>query len=99
MSGFNAPDIDYAGLSPVIALSAGLCLILAAAVFSGSRQRAAVSVVTLLTLGTTAGLLIWQLSEGPKDLVSGALRLDGLSIVASLICIASAAFAVPLSWR
>ena len=25
---FNAPDIDYAGLSPVIALTAGICVVL-----------------------------------------------------------------------
>ena len=25
---FNAPEIDYAGLSPVIALTAGLCIVL-----------------------------------------------------------------------
>ncbi|CAN5424347.1 NADH-quinone oxidoreductase subunit N [soil metagenome] len=95
---FTAPDIDYGGLSPIIALSVGLCLILIAAVFSGRHQRVAVSAVSLATLGAAAGLLIWQLSEGPKDLVSGALRIDGLAIVASLICIASAAFVIPLSW-
>ncbi len=99
MSNFTAPDIDYGGISPVIALSGGLCLILIAAVFSGRHQRLAVSAVSLATLGAAAGLLIWQLSEGPKDLVAGALRIDGLAVVASLICIASAAFVIPLSWR
>ena len=30
---FNAPDIDYAGLSPIIALTAGICVVLMTAVF------------------------------------------------------------------
>ena len=30
---FNAPHIDYAGLSPVIALTVGLCVVLLSAVF------------------------------------------------------------------
>ena len=28
MTDFNSPDIDYAGLSPVIALTAGICVVL-----------------------------------------------------------------------
>ena len=95
---FTAPDVDYAGIAPLIALSAGLCLILVAAVFSGRHQRVAVSIVTLTTLATAAGLCVWQLGES-KDLVAGALRMDDLAMVASLICIACAAFVVPLSWR
>ena len=31
---FVAPDIDYAGISPIIALTAGLCLVLMSAVFA-----------------------------------------------------------------
>ena len=33
IAAFNAPDIDYAGLSPVIALTAGICVVLLAGVF------------------------------------------------------------------
>src|SRR5688572_14686047 len=95
---FQAPEIDYAGISPLIALTAGLVLILVTAVFSGRHQRLAVSIVSLATLGVTAGLCIWQLGEA-KDLVAGALRMDDLAMIASLICIACAAFVIPLSWR
>src|SRR5581483_6446446 len=96
---FQAPHIDYAGLSPVIALTAGIVLVLGAAVVTSRRERAAVSVLTLGTLAAAAGLSIWQWNEAPKDLVAGALRLDSLGLAASLIAIASAAFCVPLLWR
>ena len=42
--------------------------------------------LTLLTLATTAGLLIWQWGE-TKSLVTGALRIDDLAISISLIAI------------
>ena len=94
---FNAPDIDYAGLSPVIALTAGLVVILFAGLVTRA-QRVVVSVFTFATLAATAGLAIWQWGE-QKDLVSGALRLDDLAIATLLICLLAAAFVVPLSWR
>ena len=35
------------------------------------------SILTLAVLGTTAGLLIWRLSEPDADLISGARRWTG----------------------
>jgi NADH-quinone oxidoreductase subunit N len=95
---FQAPEIDYAGLSPVIALTAGLCVVLAAAVFSDARQRWLTSALTTVTLASAAGLLIWQWGES-ANLVEGALRLDNLSIAISLIAVTAAAFVVPLTLR
>ena len=94
---FDAPDIDYAGLSPIIALTVGLVAVLTAALISHG-QRIAVSVVSTAALLSAAGLAIWQFGES-KDLVSGALRLDELGLVATLIAIVSALFVIPLSWR
>jgi len=93
---FHAPQIDYAGLSPVIALTAGLCIVLLTAVFKPLRRTA--PGLTLLALAATAGLLIWQWGD-PKDLVTGALRLDELAISIALISILTAAFTVFLSIR
>ncbi|MGB7589011.1 MAG: NADH-quinone oxidoreductase subunit N [Solirubrobacterales bacterium] len=93
---FNAPDIDYAGISPVIALTAGVCLVLLAGVIRPLRRSA--PALTLLTLAATAGLLIWQWDES-KELVAGALRLDNLAISISLIAIFTAGVAVLLSIR
>src|ERR687891_2775120 len=96
---FEAPHIDYAGISPVLALTAGLVVVLMAGIFTeATRQRMVVSALSLITLGAAAGLCIWQWGEG-KDLVAGALRLDDLALAGSLIAIASAAFCIPLSWR
>jgi NADH-quinone oxidoreductase subunit N len=95
---FNAPDIDYAGLSPILALTGGLVAVLLAAVALPRRaERAVVSALTFITLAVTAGLCIWRWGER-IDLVSGALRLDELALIATLIAIVSAAFAVVLSW-
>src|SRR5436190_11788258 len=95
---FRAPHIDYAGLSPVIALTAGICAVLICGVLTRRRQRAVVSALSLATLGAAAGLCIWQWGER-KDLVAGALRLDELGLAAALIAILAAAVVVPLSWR
>jgi NADH-quinone oxidoreductase subunit N len=95
---FTAPHIDYAGLSPVIALTAGACAVLVGGVMARRRQRLVVSTLSLLSLGAAAGLCIWQWGQR-EDLVAGALRLDELGLAAALIAIAAAAFVIPLSWR
>jgi NADH-quinone oxidoreductase subunit N len=96
---FTPPEIDYAGLSPIIALTAGVVLTLLAGLVDGARrQRIVVSIVGLGTLAAAAGLCVWQWGEA-KDLVAGALRLDDLALSVMLIAIASAAFCIPLSWR
>jgi NADH-quinone oxidoreductase subunit N len=93
---FNAPDIDYAGLSPVIALTAAVCVVLLTAVFKPLRRTA--PGLTLVALATTAGLLIWQWND-PQNLVAGALRIDDLSIAISLIAVLMAAATVSFSIR
>ena len=93
---FHEPTIDYAGISPIIALTVGLCVVLLSAVFKPLKRAAPAP--TLLTLATAAGLLIWQWGES-KSLVTGALRLDDLAISISLIAILTAGFCVLLSTR
>ncbi len=97
---FTAPHIDYAGLSPIIALTAGLVFTLLAGLIGGSigRQRLVVSIVGIGTLGAAIGLEIWQWGEA-KDLVSGALRVDDLSLAAGMLVAGAAIFVIPLSWR
>ncbi len=95
---FSAPHVDYAGLSPVIALTAGICAVLVGGLVGERRQRVVVSVLSLVALATAAGLCIWQWGER-KDLVAAALRLDELGLAGALIAIAAAAVVVPLSWR
>lgn len=91
---FDAPTIDYAALSPIIALTAGLVVLVLAAVFDSIKRFG--SALALLTLAVTAGCLIWQWNAD-TDLVAGALRLDGLAVTLSLMVVLSAAVAVLLS--
>src|SRR5215204_4742203 len=93
---FNAPHIGYAGLSPVIALTAGMCVVLIAGLFLRSRWVNAG--LTIAVLGATAGLSIWQWGS-ETDLVAGALRLDAFGLAATLIACTAAAVCVLLSIR
>jgi NADH-quinone oxidoreductase subunit N len=93
---FHEPSIDYAGIAPLIALTAGLCVVLLSAVFKPFRRSA--PVMTTTTLLITAGLLIEQWGD-PKTLITGALRLDDLAIAISLIAILTAIVCVLLSIR
>jgi NADH-quinone oxidoreductase subunit N len=96
---FEAPTIDWAGLSPVIALTGGIVVVLLGGLVGPRGNRWLSTVLTLATLGVTAGLLIWRLGEPDADLVAGSLRIDGLAITAGLICIAAAAMVVPMMLR
>jgi NADH-quinone oxidoreductase subunit N len=91
---FNEPHLDYAGISPLIALAAGICVVLLSAVFKPTRRWA--PLLTLITLGATAGLLIWQWDD-PMSLITGALRIDDLAISISLIAVLCAGVCVFLS--
>ncbi|HEX6152099.1 MAG TPA: hypothetical protein VFZ19_01120, partial [Solirubrobacterales bacterium] len=93
---FNEPTIDYAGISPLIALTVGLCVVLLSAVFKPFKRSA--PLLTMVTLAAAAGLLIWHWDD-PRTLITGALRLDDLAISISLISILTAAFCVLLSLR
>ncbi|MBS1888869.1 MAG: NADH-quinone oxidoreductase subunit N [Actinobacteria bacterium] len=94
--GFVAPHVDYAALAPLIALTVGLIVILMSGVFETTKRWA--PGLAVLTLGATAGLLIWHWNE-QIDLVAGALRIDDLAISISLIATVTAFFTVLLSVR
>jgi NADH-quinone oxidoreductase subunit N len=94
--GFVAPHVDYGGISPVIALTVGLVVILMSGVFGPTKRWA--PWLAVITLGATAGLLLWHWNDS-LDLVSGALRVDDLAISLSLIAITTAFFTILLSIR
>ena len=72
---FVAPEMDYAALSPVIALTVGLVVVVLSSVFDGAKR--AVGLLTTLTFLTALGLVIWQFGT-EKSLVADSLRMDGL---------------------
>jgi NADH:ubiquinone oxidoreductase subunit 2 (subunit N) len=93
---FNAPHIDYAGLSPVIALTAGMVIVLMVGLFRWPRW--VLPAKTIAVLAVTSGLAIWQWNE-QHDLVAGALRLDAFGLAICLIACLAAAIVVVLSIR
>jgi NADH-quinone oxidoreductase subunit N len=66
----------------------------------GSRRARAhgVPAFSLLALGAALGLTIWQWGA-QKSIVSGALRIDDLSLVLNLVLIAGGGATVLLAWR
>ena len=100
----KGPHVDFAALSPLIALLAGAVVVLLVGVFAptpvdGRSVRAQlVPALSLVALGAAAGLTIWQWNS-EKSIVAGALRIDDLSLVLNLILAAGGACAVLLAWR
>jgi NADH-quinone oxidoreductase subunit N len=94
----HAPYIDYAGLSPLLALSGGVCVTLVLGLARGAGARMLVTTSALLTLAAAATLTAWQFGEN-KSLVEGALRFDDLAFSLDFVFYAAAAFALILSLR
>jgi NADH-quinone oxidoreductase subunit N len=95
----KGPHVDFAGLSSLIALLGGAVVALLVGLISSRWVRAQlVPALSLLALGAAAGLTIWQW-DAQKSIVSGALRIDDLSLVLNLILVSGGAFAVLLAWR
>jgi NADH-quinone oxidoreductase subunit N len=95
----KGPHIDFAGLSPLIALLGGATIVLLVGLIGAHWARAhAVPALSLIVLGATAGLTIWQW-DAQKSIVSGALAIDDLSLVLNLILATGGALSVLLAWR
>ncbi|HEX3911587.1 MAG TPA: NADH-quinone oxidoreductase subunit N [Solirubrobacteraceae bacterium] len=95
----KGPHVDFAGLSPLVALLGGATIVLLVGLIRTRFVRTqVVPFLSLVALGATAGLTIWQWHE-QKSIVSGALRVDDLSLVLNLILVTGGALAVLLAWR
>jgi NADH-quinone oxidoreductase subunit N len=94
-----APHIDWAGLSPLVALLGAATLVLMVGLLRPRVVREAlVPLLALAGFCAAIGLGVWQHGEH-KDLIAGALRLDDLTIVLSFVFCTGGAAAVLLSWR
>jgi NADH-quinone oxidoreductase subunit N len=95
----RGPHVDFAGLSPLIALLGGVVVVLLVGLLGSRFARSqVVPTLSLLALGATLGLTIWQWNA-QKSIVSGALRIDDLALVLNMVLIVGGACAVLLSWR
>ncbi len=93
------PEIDWAGLSPLIAVLGGaLVALMLGLLRSRGAREIAVPALSILSLAIAVALSIWQWGER-TDLIAGALRLDELTLLLTILfCVAGIA-AVVLSWR
>jgi len=95
----KGPHVDFAGLSPLIALLGGAVIVLLVGLLGQRWVRSqVVPALSLVALGAALGLTIWQWNAD-ESIVSGALRVDDLSLALNLILIAGAACTVLLAWR
>jgi NADH-quinone oxidoreductase subunit N len=95
----QGPHVDFAALSPLIALLGGSVIVLLVGLLGSRWVRAqAVPAMSLAALGAALGLTISQWGA-QKSIVSGALRIDDLSLVLNLVLIAGGVCAVLLAWR
>ena len=95
----KAPDIDWAALSPAVALTAGACLVLLLGLARARFARAVlVPVLALIALGATAGLAIWQWNEN-VSIIEDALAMDDFTRGLTLLFCAAGMGTVLLSWR
>jgi NADH-quinone oxidoreductase subunit N len=95
----DAPYIDWAALSPLVALAGGACLVLLVGLLRARFiRRHLVPMLTIGALGAAIGLSIWQWDENVK-VVEGALAIDNLTLTLTILFAVAAIGAVLLSWR
>ena len=95
----KGPHIDWASLSPFLALTIGALLVLTLGLIRADfvRERV-VPLVTLLSLGFAIAFEISRFDH-PRSIISGALRVDDLALVLDLIFAVAAIATVLLAWR
>jgi NADH-quinone oxidoreductase subunit N len=95
----KGPTIDWAGLSPLLAVFGGALLVLGFGLMRSRFVREAfVPLVAIASLGAFMGLSIWQWDAG-VDLIEGAMRVDTFAMYLNLLFGVAGIVAVLLSWR
>ncbi|HEX5620683.1 MAG TPA: NADH-quinone oxidoreductase subunit N [Solirubrobacteraceae bacterium] len=95
----EAPVIDWAALSPLVALAGGACIVLLVGLLRGRFiRRHLVPALTIGALGATIGLSIWQWDEN-VEVVERSLSIDNLTLTLTILFAVAAIAAVLLSWR
>jgi NADH-quinone oxidoreductase subunit N len=95
----QGPHVDFAGLSPILALLGGALVVLLVGLLGSRWVRAQlVPALSLIALAAALGLTIWQWGDA-KPLVARALRVDDLSLTLNLILVTGGMATVLLAWR
>jgi NADH-quinone oxidoreductase subunit N len=93
----KGPHIDWAAMSPLVALIGGALVVLLVGLLpSRAVRERGIPALTIAALGATLGMTIWQWHD-KTSIISGALRVDDLALALGLIFLASALAAVLLS--
>src|SRR3954454_17869687 len=100
-SAANPPHVDFKGLSPLIALVGGSCIVLMVGLIRGrTAQRTLVPLVAAAMLLTAMGLTLWLRDPGAKKpIISGALNVDALALVLSMVFYIAGLATILLSLR
>ncbi|HEV2923150.1 MAG TPA: NADH-quinone oxidoreductase subunit N [Solirubrobacteraceae bacterium] len=95
----KGPHVDFAALSPLIALLGGAVVVLLVGLL-GSRwiRSHVVPALSLVALAAALGLTIWQW-DSQKSVVSAAVRIDNLALLLTILLLAGGACSVLLAWR
>ncbi|MEJ7893632.1 MAG: NADH-quinone oxidoreductase subunit N [Solirubrobacteraceae bacterium] len=81
----KAPDIDFAAISPLIALAAGAVIVLMSGLMRSRAVRATgVPLLTVITLGVTIGLSVWQFDTN-AEVLEGSLTIDALAMTLTIL--------------
>jgi NADH-quinone oxidoreductase subunit N len=95
----KAPTIDWEALSPMIALAGGACIVLLVGLLRSSFvRRHVVPALTVVALGVTAGLGVWQWGVDTA-IIENSLAIDDLTLALTMIFCGGGIAAVLLSWR
>ena len=95
----RGPHIDWAALSPLLALFGGATLVLLVGLTRITPlRRHGVPLLSLAALAVTLALTVWQWNAH-KSIIAGALAVDDLTLAVNYILIGAGALAVLLSWR
>ncbi len=95
----SGPHIDWAALSPLIALAAGSIVVLLVGLLRPRFARESlVPLLAFVAFAASLGLVAWQWDDN-ASIIAGALRVDELSLgLTGLVAIAGM-LTVLLSWR
>ncbi len=81
----KAPDIDFAAISPLIALAAGAVIVLLAGLMRSRFVRTSgVPAMTIVALGIAIGLSVWQFDANVL-VIEGSMSVDALTTTLTIL--------------
>jgi len=93
----KGPEIDFAAISPLIALAVGAVVVLMAGLMRSRLVRTGVVPgLTVATLGAAIGLSVWQW-DTQEPVIAGAMSIDSLTLGLTVLFCAGGIAAVAMA--